>query len=549
MRVLDKSDLLAPEIAGARARLEARIEDDLLVYDILGLADVTSLYYFKKDDAYQSEPAICLEGLPPDEVMVNDELAYHVVAENSARSPWTDANRLADAIHVTLPFAVNPDRDRVKLLGTNTIERFVFERHPVYFDSNHQKFLDKKIAERRSRHRHAPLPRNRLVLSQQLDAMLPHDRLAASDGKPVALVAMHWLDTGGAESCAVEAVEAAKAAGYFVICITDVRGKEPLEARVRQSADHLFCLDRTLPRQYFQRFVLSLFARYRIDILHIHHCLTAYQCLPRIKAYFPDVKVISSTHIIEHRDGGYCRIGGVFTNYIDVHHVISQEVKDYYENEFGIEPRKICLGYLIDPDASDAQARRITHDDVKGHCKVLFVGRMVQQKRPHLLVGLAQRLKRRKVSFSISVIGTGPYLDHVKKFAERRGVSGQIDFLGALNHDDVLEQMAQHHLLVIPSENEGLTLVGLEAGMFGLGIVSSDVGSQCEIVADEMLVPRATMRCLDGMAGKIQQFVSDRDFFEKVMASQQAKRQALLSAPKYVDLLRDVFKLPEDATA
>ncbi|MBP0575449.1 glycosyltransferase, partial [Mycobacterium tuberculosis] len=59
----------------------------------------------------------------------------------------------------------------------------------------------------------------------------------------------------------------------------------------------------------------------------------------------------------------------------------------------------------------------------------------------------------------------------------------------------VAELLAEAHILLLPSENEGLALVAFEAARADCLVISTDVGAQREIVAPACLVPRGTWAC------------------------------------------------------
>ncbi len=546
MRIIDRQSLFPPELEQHRERLEKRIFDDALVYSILNLSQRTDLFYFKEDNQSKGNPAIFETDQLPDRIFVDEGLIYHVSADNSGFQPndHTSNHVRKNLLYVTLPFPIDPFfQTEDQTVKQKLVNRLLHTR-PMFADTQHQRLIDRFISRRRAKHRHNPLKRNHYQIARRED-MTPTGRGDINpDNKPVAVIALHWLDTGGAESCGIDAIRAAKEKGYYTICVTDKRGKETHEEMVRDIADHTFCLNRLLPRPHWRRFYLSLFHYFDPEILHLHHCNTMYGALPMIKTFFPKTKVVSSTHIIEHRDGGYCRISGVFKNYIDMQHIISKELHDYYADQFGIADDNIRLGYLINKDHAHEFKPPRPHEEIAKELKILFVGRMVQQKRPFILVDLAYRLTQRKVNFSVTMAGSGPLKKMTERYCERAGLGSKINFLGNVAHADVLKLMEDHHIIVVPSENEGLTLIAYEAVLSGLTVISTEVGAQREIVADPLLVPRHTKACANQLVDKVTRLVKDKAFYDEMNAEQAEKAKAILASPNYADVLAEIYDQP-----
>ena len=112
--------------------------------------------------------------------------------------------------------------------------------------------------------------------------------------------------------------------------------------------------------------------------------------------------------------------------------------------------------------------------------QLLYVGRLVPLKRVELLIaGVA-----RTGSARLDIVGEGPDLAELQALAQRLGVHDRVRFVGALDHDAVMERLAATDALVLASTHEGLPHVVLEALVSGKPIVSTAVGGVTEILAD-----------------------------------------------------------------
>lgn len=111
--------------------------------------------------------------------------------------------------------------------------------------------------------------------------------------------------------------------------------------------------------------------------------------------------------------------------------------------------------------------------------EVLFVGRLEEQKRPHLFVSVMRQISERGVDATASIIGGGPLLESVA--AQARPL--EIDVLGS--RSDVPDLLSRASLLILTSRPpEGMPGVLIEAGLSGLPVVTTDVPGAREIVVD-----------------------------------------------------------------
>lgn len=105
---------------------------------------------------------------------------------------------------------------------------------------------------------------------------------------------------------------------------------------------------------------------------------------------------------------------------------------------------------------------------------VLYVGRLEKVKGPDLLIEASKRINSK---FIIRIIGEGTMKNRLE------GVAANVQFLGRLDTDEMLSYMKYSDFLIIPSRNESLPLVILEAANYKLPVLASDVGD-CKFVLD-----------------------------------------------------------------
>lgn len=118
-----------------------------------------------------------------------------------------------------------------------------------------------------------------------------------------------------------------------------------------------------------------------------------------------------------------------------------------------------------------AAARAGVYDNRSGH-RFLYVGQLIQRKNVEGLIHAFAQV--RSPDDTLTVVGTGPLDDDLRKLAAERGVTTEVNFAGHLDGDALVSAYAEAHTLVMPSHEEVWGLVANEALSAGLHAVVSD---------------------------------------------------------------------------
>lgn len=135
------------------------------------------------------------------------------------------------------------------------------------------------------------------------------------------------------------------------------------------------------------------------------------------------------------------------------------------------------------PSAADERERTL-----------LFVGRLHPVKGlTHLISALAHLKTASKLSFRTVIVGEGGEEGRLREQCAAAGLEDDVQFVGAQPHSEIGNWMRRASVFCLPSLNEGMPNVVIEAQACGLPIVASQVGGLGELVAPHTgtLVPRA----------------------------------------------------------
>ncbi len=113
---------------------------------------------------------------------------------------------------------------------------------------------------------------------------------------------------------------------------------------------------------------------------------------------------------------------------------------------------------------------------------ILFVGRLVSNKGPEIIVRAAPQVLSRHPRAQFVLVGDGPLRKRLQRQTSALGIADRVRFLG--NRLDVPQLMREAALFVRPSTLEGMPLTVLEAMASGLPVVATPVGGTPEILND-----------------------------------------------------------------
>ncbi|RRG08371.1 MAG: glycosyltransferase family 1 protein [Lactobacillus sp.] len=100
------------------------------------------------------------------------------------------------------------------------------------------------------------------------------------------------------------------------------------------------------------------------------------------------------------------------------------------------------------------------------------VGRLSAEKNQEFSIKLLSKLKLKKKSIKLLIIGEGSRYDHLKEFTKKFGVENNVIFTG--QRTDVNDLYSALDVLILPSQFEGLPVTTIEAQSAGLPVLMSD---------------------------------------------------------------------------
>jgi glycosyltransferase involved in cell wall biosynthesis len=140
-----------------------------------------------------------------------------------------------------------------------------------------------------------------------------------------------------------------------------------------------------------------------------------------------------------------------------------------------------------------------------------LIGRVTQIKRPDRFLDVVEELVSRQLNVKFIIAGSGELFDKTEKLIKEKSLP--VLCLGWRSDIELI--LAASDIVILTSDNEGTPLSLIQAGMAGLPVVSTNVGSVSEIVINRK-TGLITTRDVQDLADAVQNLIEDTDLQKKL---------------------------------
>lgn len=106
---------------------------------------------------------------------------------------------------------------------------------------------------------------------------------------------------------------------------------------------------------------------------------------------------------------------------------------------------------------------------------LVYVGRIKKYKQVELVIDVLPKLKEKYPDIELHIGGTGDHYDELIKYAQAKGVSDCVNFLGFLTEEEKAELLGRAWVFVTMAMKEGWGITVIEANAMNTPVVGSDV--------------------------------------------------------------------------
>ena len=275
--------------------------------------------------------------------------------------------------------------------------------------------------------------------------------------------------------------------------------------------------------KYLDTFLRSLLSTLRecfgsSDILHLHSMASAPLAL---FARLFGKKVVVTVHGLEWQRGKWQGLWRILLRLgeraaMRIPHrtvVVGPELKRILDRRYDADVIYIPNG--VEPRPGRAP-ERIRQFGIGSRDYLLFLGRLVPDKRCHLLIDAFRKLGDRANKKLIMAGPTWHSADYVSSLRQLAGDDPDIVFTGEVDEDVLEELYTNCYAYVLPSEVEGMSLALLDAMAFGACVVASDIAPNADVVGGAGIL--FASGSADDLARKLEQLLGDPDRAQKLRA-------------------------------
>lgn len=166
--------------------------------------------------------------------------------------------------------------------------------------------------------------------------------------------------------------------------------------------------------------------------------------------------------------------------------VNSQSMLHELQNQFKMPSDKIAvIPNGIDPEQFDFEfdPKPMRNQFASPAQKIIvYVGRMVLEKGVQVLLHAAPSVLAAEPGTRFLMVGTGYYLDDLKRQADALNISHNVQWLGYVSDEDLLRLYKIADVVCIPSLYEPFGIVALEGMAAQVPVVTSDAGGLTDFV-------------------------------------------------------------------
>lgn len=195
--------------------------------------------------------------------------------------------------------------------------------------------------------------------------------------------------------------------------------------------------------------------------------------------------------------------------------VLSQGTRDDLKAR-GIPEGRIQVIYSgLSQDQYDAPPQKVFAD----HPILVYLGRIKRYKGIELGIEAVRILRDKYPSIEYQVVGSGDFLDELKRLACRAGVERNVSFLGHKRGREKTEILQRANVLLYTSPKEGWGLSVVEANLCGTPVVASNAPGLRESVVDGKTGFLVAHGDVPALADRIDRLLSDAALYERMRAA------------------------------
>lgn len=316
-------------------------------------------------------------------------------------------------------------------------------------------------------------------------------RVRVGKGRNILFI-VPWMTVGGGDKVNLDIALNINKNKFSLHFVTTENSKNEWSYRFKKITQNVFHLPKSFSRDLFELFILEYIKIAKIKTVVISNSSVGYDCVPKIRERFPDIKILDILHGEggEKENGGFPRYSNQFNKYIKSRIVISKYLKDYLIDKYNVDNEKIIVikngidvDFFCKSKYLDSNVNR--SNSYHGKLVISYIGRLSVEKHPEKIIEIANEIVniRNDKRFIFFIAGDGPLMNDLEKMIAKFNLGEYVNLMGAIS--DVPNFLCNSDVVLLTSEIEGIPIVILESLSMEIPVIATNVGGVSEIVIDK----------------------------------------------------------------
>ena len=290
-----------------------------------------------------------------------------------------------------------------------------------------------------------------------------------------------WVDFGGSDKGTIDWFRWLDRDRFAPSLITTQPSPNRRLAEVAPFAEEIWALPECMAGRHFPGFIFDFLHTRGVRLVHIMNSRLAYELLPDLVCLDEPPLVVVQLHVEEPDRSGFVRyVATRYGNLVDGFSVSSRHLAAALEG-YDIPRAKIHViptGVDAEGEFSPERVKRRERED--GVFRILFAGRLAEQKDPLLMLAVVKRLVPRHENVQVEVVGDGPLTQEVEQRVHELDLANHVHLHPAT--PDLATWLADSDLLLMTSRFEGIPYMAFEAMAMRVPVVAPALPGNVELV-------------------------------------------------------------------
>jgi len=296
--------------------------------------------------------------------------------------------------------------------------------------------------------------------------------MSRKDPRVPVLYLAPWVDLGGSDKGTIDWFRNIDRTRFAPSLITTQPSPNRWLPKIEPYAEEIWDLPDLMPGASYPAFILGFIESRGVKVVHIMNSRLGFDLLPDMTCLSEPPAVVVQLHAEEPDKSGYVRYSTRrYGNLVDSFSVTSEQLKQAVVG-YDIPPSRVEVIYTGVDGEQEFNPEHVAPLELPGNGtpRILWPGRLVEQKDPLLTLDVLAQVRARGADFVLDVVGDGEMAPLVLERAQELGVADSICW-----HPPALDMAPWYRsadLLLMTSVFEGVPYVIYESLAMGVPVVA-----------------------------------------------------------------------------